>query len=303
MRYQSSFWDSSTSEQAVVALGRRVTSGPDGAFEIPGTPARVLMIAKHGDRFGVSRGTTTSTPTIKMGVDRSDWIEVKDQDGQPRSGVPVAIWRLGGPESLLEWRGVTGPDGRAEVRHAQQLRPEGKRTGLAYGIDVFGEKPVEDATTTGPATVRLTLPRTAALRVSVKSGAARASGARVTIRARRASSQDEPGGLTGIVGPLGDVEFPFVAPMTEMAVEASDPGLGIAPRSEFVVTSYPGGSVATVIALGDGGRRVALRAIDEYDRQAARGTQAVPARSGLFGRQRPPVRLDRCRGPRSDSGR
>ena len=260
--YQSSFWDPTRSEQALMAQGRRLTSGPDGAFEIPGTPARVVMIAKHGDRWGAFRGRGDLDPDDPDGG-RSQRLDRGEGSGRTaalrRPRRDLAPRRAG--KSAREWRGVTGPDGRAEVRHAQQLRPDGKRTGLAYGVDVFGEKPVEDATTTGPATVRLTLPRTAALRVSVMSGAARGGGSRVTIRARRASSQDEPGGLTGIVGPLGDVEFPFVAPMTEMAIEASDPDLGIAPASQFVVTSQPGGSVATVISLGEGGRR--FRAIDE----------------------------------------
>jgi RNA polymerase sigma factor (sigma-70 family) len=263
-----SWWDEDA-ERELIASAHQATSGPDGRFELPGTPGRILAIATHGDRFGIMT-STASGATITLVPDRSDWIEVRDREGRPRSGVPVVARRIGGPGETIVWRGATGADGNAEVRHAQRVRAGNRRVGLEYGIDMPGAKGVEPSAVDGPARVTLEMPPAAALdvRVEAPDRARFAHGARVVVRLIEGTSVS---GLEAITDASGSASFPYVAPNADLVVEASDPTGRFKPSAPVEVrSSDAGGSTAVVATFLDRAKSLVLRAVSEDGKPLAR---------------------------------
>ncbi len=96
-----------------------------GTVRIPRSVRSIEVVAEHGGRWGKTRivpprSQPPRSIVVNVEADRSSWIEARGVDGRGAASVPLEL-RRGDVSELVVWRGTTGEDGRAEVRHAQHF--------------------------------------------------------------------------------------------------------------------------------------------------------------------------------------
>jgi len=139
-----------------------VTDGAGrGSLESPG--GTIYLSARLGELYAFTfAGEEDPSPVeVRLGADRRVRILTRDARGQPRSGVPVVLYRTLGRD-FVEWIGSSGADGLATLEHAQTFlapreeiyngvpRLKKPRLELALGVPVREQRRIHLRPDTSP---------------------------------------------------------------------------------------------------------------------------------------------------------
>ena len=261
-----------------------------------------LVDARRGELWGFRRvdGGEGSTLVLSLVPDRTLAVRAVDGAGRPVAGVPVAI-RLDAlrAEGGDLWRGATGEDGVARVRHFDALLGERAREAALAAVLAFPTRSPVAAALEGvagfAAPIELVVPDSGSLAVSVLDPSRRpVDQASLRVAVERGDGALAQAGPASFERPIpvarGEVVLPFVEVGLELHLQAEAPAWrpararGFGPRA-------PGEGARIEIVFGEAWPVLVGRLVDE------RGA-ALPSR-GL--RARLAARADAAGGPASPS--
>lgn len=106
-------------------LGARARTDADGEFRLPPIVATTLVSVQHEGQFAFTTLEAGQRGEVRMFLrpDESLALEVRDAEGQPMPGAPVAIFQGARfDEARPVWTGITDADGTRRIRHFQEWR-------------------------------------------------------------------------------------------------------------------------------------------------------------------------------------
>ncbi|HEB54352.1 MAG TPA: hypothetical protein ENI87_13955, partial [bacterium] len=88
-------------------FGDRTRTDRDGRVTLPGGSGRLLVAARHADRFGFAAvARSPATHRLLLQADEQVRIAVRHADGRPAAGVPLSALQTGPRRTRRIWTGV-----------------------------------------------------------------------------------------------------------------------------------------------------------------------------------------------------
>ncbi len=143
---------------------KRYLSGEDGRARVPWPEGRTFLVGRTKSAFGVTQIDRVSRPPVVLELhdDAPITVQVVDEKGTPRAGVPVALRaRQATRIDDVATEITTGEDGLATFPHGLAARTHNETARVAVAIAGAFDPPIEetlDAERVSAAPIQLVLP-------------------------------------------------------------------------------------------------------------------------------------------------